>query len=100
MILNWQSISPLTKNLDVINESTKKIGEIVKESDVEDGDTQTPTIEIVTVTHTLRDTLALMKRSKNCFKLEENKRTVFWNKNPIKTLGGNWISTISIIDEE
>ena len=37
-----ESRSPITKKLDDINETTKQL---VKKSDVEDGNTQTPTIE-------------------------------------------------------
>ena len=57
------SLSPITKNLDTINECTKQLGEIVKKSNVEDGNTQTPAIESITATQSLRDTLTLMKRS-------------------------------------
>ena len=39
-----ESLSPITKKLDTINETTKKLGEIVKKSDVEDKSTQTPAI--------------------------------------------------------
>ena len=40
-----ESLSPKTKKLDTINESTKHLGELVKKSNVEDGNTQTPAIE-------------------------------------------------------
>ena len=40
-----ESLSPITKKIDTINESTKQLGEKVKKSDVEDGNTQTPAIE-------------------------------------------------------
>ena len=52
-------------------ESTKQLDEIVKKSDVEDGNTQTPAMEIRIGTQSFRDTLVLMKRSKKLFKLEE-----------------------------
>ena len=39
--------------------------------DVEDGNTQTPAVEKIIGTQSLRDTLALMKRSKIFLKLEE-----------------------------
>ena len=74
-----ESLSPITKKLD----------EIVKKSDVEDGNTQTPAIENTTTSQSLRDTLSFMKRSKNFFKLEQNGNEVFWNKTPIKALGKN-----------
>ena len=58
-----ESLSIITKKLDKINKITKKLGEIIKKSDVEDGNTQTPATENIVGTQSLRDTLALMKRS-------------------------------------
>ena len=84
-----ESLSPITKKLDTIIETTKKL---VKKSDVEDGNTQTPAIENTTTSQSLRDTLSFMKGSKNFFKLEQNGNEVFWNKTPIKALGENRIS--------
>ena len=59
-----KSLSPMTKKLDVIKEATKHFGELVKKSNVEDGDSQTPATVNVTVSESLRDTLAFMKGSK------------------------------------
>ena len=87
-----ESLSPITKKLDTINESSKQLGEIVKKSNVEDGNTRTPAIENTTTSQSLRDTLSFMKRSKNFFKLEQNGNEVVWNKTPIKALGENRIS--------
>ena len=88
-----ESLSPITKKLNTINESTKQLGEIVEKSEVEDGDTQTPAIEIITGTQSLRDTSTHMKGNKNFFKLVENAiGQVFWNKIPIKAMGENRIS--------
>ena len=57
---------------------------------MEDGNTQTPAIENITGTQSLRDTLTHMKGSKNFFKLvEKADGQVFWNKIPIKALGEN-----------
>ena len=85
-----ESLSPNTKKLDTINESTKQL---VKKSDVEDGNTQTPAIENITATQSLRDTLSFTKKSKNFFRLVENKDgKVFSNKIPIKAMGENRIS--------
>ena len=39
-----ESLSPMTKKLDTINESTKHSGELFKKPDVEDGNTQTAAI--------------------------------------------------------
>ena len=88
-----ESLSPITKKVDTINESTKQLGEIVKKSKVEDGNTQTPAKENITGTQSLRDTLTHMKGSKNFFKLVEKADCqVFWNKFLIKALGKNRIS--------
>ena len=65
-------LSPMIRKLDVIFQSTTKIGGIVKKSDVEDENTQTTAIQNKTGTQSLRDTLTLMERSKNFYKLAEN----------------------------
>ena len=88
-----ETLSPITKKLDIIKETTEKLGEIVKKSDVEDRNAQTSAIQIRIGTQLLRDTLTLMKRSKNFFNLEEQpNENVFWNKILIKALGENRIS--------
>ena len=88
-----ESLSPITKKLVVFNKSTKNLGELVKKSDVEDGNTQTPAIENITGTQSLRDTLTHMKGSKNFFKLQENPDgKIFWNKIPIIPKGENRVS--------
>ena len=87
-----ESLSPITKKLDTINESTKQLGEIVKKSEVEDGNTQTPAIENTTTSQSLRDTLSFMKTSDNFFKLEQDGNKVFWNKIPIEAFGENRLS--------
>ena len=70
----------------------------LKKSEVEDGNTQTPAIENITGTQSLRDTLTHMKESKNFFKLvEKDDRQVLWNKIPIKALG---VNRITIKDQE
>ena len=93
-----ERLSPITKNLGTIIESTKQLGELVKKSDVEDGNTQTPAIENITGTQSLRDTLSVLKKSKIFFKLgEKGSSKVFRNKDLIKPLGK---SKISIKDQE
>ena len=72
-----ESLSPITERLDEVDETTKKL---VKKSDVEDGNTQTPAIENTTTSQSLRDTLSFKKRSKNFFKLEQDGDKVVWNK--------------------
>ena len=110
-----ESLSPITKRLDLVeNTKGERIGDIIKKSEQETpaientqtqpetpqlaiANTQTPAIENTTVSQSLRDTLAFMKKSKNFFKLEQVGNEVFWNKIPIKALGGN---RISIKDQE
>ena len=87
-----ESLSPITKQLDVINESTKQLGELVKKSHVDDRDSQTPTIGNVTVSESLRDTLAFMKGTKVFFKLEVKPNgRVYWNDVIIKPVRENTI---------
>ena len=76
-----ESLSPITKRLDEVNETTEKL---VKKSDVEDGNTQTPAIENTSTSQPLRNTLSFMKKSKNFFKLEQHGKEVFWNKTLLK----------------
>ena len=59
--------------MDEVNESNKKLREIVKKSVAEDENTQLPAIENITGTQSLRDTLALVKRSKKFF---QNRRKI------------------------
>ena len=84
-----ESLNPITERLDEVNDTTKKL---VKKSNVEHGNTQTPAIENTTTSQSLRDTLSFMKTSKCFFKLEQDGNKVFWNKIPIKALGENKIS--------
>ena len=88
-----ESLSPITKKLDTINESTQKIGELVRKSNVEDGNTQTPAIENTNISRSLLDTLTDMKGNKNFLKLveDDDDGKVFWNKIPIKAIGDNKI---------
>ena len=71
-----ESLSPITKKLDEVNKSTQELGDVIKESKPETpqlaiANTQTPAIENITVSNSLRDTLSFMKKSKNFFKLEQ-----------------------------
>ena len=95
-----ETLSPIIKKLDEIKKTTqeslssitKQLGEIVKKSEVEDGKTQTPAIENITISNSLRDTLSFMRKSKNFFKLEQDGKKVLWNKEPIIPLGENRVS--------
>ena len=51
-----ESHSPITKKLDEVIESTKKLKELFEKTDAEDGKIQTPAIENITGTRSLRDT--------------------------------------------
>ena len=64
-----ESFSPLTKKSDKVIETTKQLDELVKKLDVEDESTQTPVLENLTGTQSLRDTLLFMMRSKFFFQI-------------------------------
>ena len=68
-----ESLSTITKKLDAINGSTKQFRGIVEKSDVENGNTQTPAIENITGTKSLRDTLSFMKEIKNFFQFRRKR---------------------------
>ena len=92
-----KSLSPITKKLDEVKETTKKLGDVIKNSKPETphlaiANTQTPAIEKTSTSQSLRDTLSFMKKSKNFFKLEQDGDKVFWNQIPTKALGENRIS--------
>ena len=88
-----ENLSPLTKNLEEVNKSTQKIRVVSRTLDVEDGYTQTPAVENMNGTQSLPDTLALIERSKKCFKLEEKDNgVVFCNDVFIGALGENRIT--------
>ena len=89
-----ENLPLITKIFKEGNETTKTSGETVKKSDVEDENTQTPAIQNIKGTQSLRGTLTLKKR-KNFFKKPETENgDVFWNKTVIKPLGENKSSTI------
>ena len=54
-----ESLSRTTKKLDTINGSIKQLGELVKKTDVEDGNTQTPAFENTSTSQSLRDTFSI-----------------------------------------
>ena len=94
-----ESLSPITEKLDEVNKTTqesvspitKQLAKLDKKSEVIDGNTQTPAIEITNISRSLLDTLAFMKRSKNFFKLTEDSGKVYWNGEYIEPLGDNRI---------
>ena len=89
------SLSPITEKLDEVRDDIKKSKPNTPQLAITN--TQTPAIENTTVSQSLRDTLAFMKKRKIFFKLEQDGNEVFWNKVPIKALGEN---RISIKDQE
>ena len=87
-----EKFSPFTKKLDVFSESTTKLQGFVQKSNVEDENTQTPAIENITGTQSLRDTSTFMGRSKKISKVEEKSNgDVFWSGVSIPPLGKNRI---------
>ena len=93
-----ESLSPITKKLDEVKETTQKLGDVFKNSKPNtpqlaklDGNTQTPAIENTNISRSLLDKLAFMKTSKSCFKLTEDGGKVYWNAEYIEPLGENRI---------
>ena len=72
------SLSPINKKLDVNNECTNQLSEIVIKSDVENGNTQTPAIENITGTQSLCGTLSFRKKSKILFKLKDKDMVMYF----------------------
>ena len=61
---------PITKKLDEINKTTQEsLSPISKQLAKLDGNTQTPAIENISTSQSLRDTLSFMKKSKNFFQI-------------------------------
>ena len=90
-----ESLSPITEKIDVIIVSTEQFKEKFKKLVVEDGNTQTPALENMTGTQSLRDTMAFMKQSDNFIKLEERPDgRVYWNGVRIKPVRENTIGNI------
>ena len=80
--------------MDEVNKSISEFAKyVVKKSDIEDGNTQTPPIENTNISRSLIDTLAFMKKNKNFFKLtEDDDGKVYWNEVLIEPLRDNRIS--------
>ena len=101
-----ESLSPITKKVD---ETNKNLEKVITENNtlqlaienpktiLQNSESQTPSIENITVSDSLRDTLSFMKKSNNFFKLEQDGNKIFWNEIPIIPLGDN---KISINDDE
>ena len=64
-IILAESLSPITKKLEQVKESTLELGKIIEKSDIQDGNTQTPAIENTSISQSLRDTSSFLKISKN-----------------------------------
>ena len=83
-----ESLSPITKKLDEVNKSFSESNkQLVKKSEVEDGNTRTKHTENTNISRSLLDTLGFMKTSKNFFKLMEDDGRVYWNEVLIEPLG-------------
>ena len=106
-----ESLSPITEKLD---ETTKKLGEVIKESQSKTpqlaiANTQTPAIENTTTSQSLpienertqpgviyetslENTLNKMKENIGFFNIEERDNgDIFWNGIPVEKVGGNKI---------
>ena len=101
-----ENLSPITQKLYEVNKSTQEVVEIIRKSQpsqniktvLQNSQGQTQSIENITGTQSLRDTLAFMKQSNNSFKLEERPdRRVYWNSVRFKPVREN---TIDIIGRE
>ena len=93
-----ENLSPITKKLDNINETTENLGEVVEKSEVEDGNTQTLAIQNIIGTQSSRVTSAFMilfydseKGKKNSSIVEKDNGDVFWNNILLRPLGENRI---------
>ena len=74
-----KTLSP-NKKLTEVNEKAKKLTEVPEKTDFEDGNTQTPSIQNIGLTQSIRYTLTLMNRSRNLFKIiEKLNGDLFWN---------------------
>ena len=87
-----ESLSPITKKLDEATNNLEKAITDNPNTILLNSESQTPAVENITVSDSLRDTLSFMKKSNNFFKLEQDGKKLFWNKIPIIPLGGNMIS--------
>ena len=84
-----ESLSPITDKIEEvnksINESTQELGDVIKKSQpsqniktfLQNSESQTPTIDNTSTSQSLRDTLSIMKRSKNFFNLEQEGKKYF-----------------------
>ena len=92
--------SSITKKIEDVNKSNSEsiketTKQIIIKSDIVHENTQTPAIENITATQSLRDTLAFMKKKNNFFKVTESKNgEVYWISVRIKSLGDNKINNI------
>ena len=81
-----ETFSPINNKLEV-DKCTEKLREVFEKTDSGDINTQTPSIQNVIGTQSLRDTLTLMMRILNFFKLDKTNGDLFWNGVHIKPLG-------------
>ena len=92
-----KSLSPITKKLGEVNKSSQEVSEIMKKSQpsqniktiLQNSQSQTPAIENIVGTQSLRDTLALMKRGKKNQIRRKANGDVLWNDVFIQPPGEN-----------
>ena len=63
--------------MEEVNKSTRELGEVFLKPKSEDEITQTPAIENIPGTQSLRDTLSFKNRCINFFKQEENETVMY-----------------------
>ena len=95
-----ESLSPITRKLSEVKESTQKLGEIVKESNIpqlaiENTQTELPIeneqihLDVLYDT-SLENTLSNLKNQKGFFNIEERDNgDIIWNGFPVEKMAGN-----------
>ena len=73
-----ETFRPITNEKTDLDDSTIKLTQVFKKLGSDDGNTQTPSIQKVTATKALRDTLLFMKGSKTFPKLRENPMVMYF----------------------
>ena len=90
-----ESLTPITKKLDEVNDSTKKVGEVIKESNSENEDNKeivTDKIKNIPSSILLQETLKSLAKTSNSLKLDQDKESnISILGIPIKSLGGDKI---------
>ena len=75
-----ETVSPISKKFEAVNESTESLADVSKQTKSEDGNIQTPAQQNILVMQSVRDTLAFMNGSKVFFLklVEKDNAEVIW----------------------